>query len=42
MNSAQLLEHFRGSEQGNQLAKILCWQHHIARRKCRRSFLRQH
>lgn len=29
MNSAQLLECFRDTEQGAQLAKILCWQHHI-------------
>lgn len=28
-NSAQLLEYFRDTEQGQQLAKILCWQHHV-------------
>ena len=39
MNSAQLLEHFRGSEQGNQLAKILCWQHHIAEENAEEVFL---
>ena len=25
----QILEHFRGTEQGSQLAKLLCWQHHV-------------
>ncbi|WP_286263021.1 DNA primase [Thalassotalea atypica] len=29
MNSAQLLEYYRDTEQGKQLAKILCWQHHV-------------
>ena len=25
----QLLEYFRGTEQGSQLAKLMCWQHHV-------------
>ena len=29
INSAQLLEYFRGTEQGKQLSKLMCWQHHI-------------
>ena len=29
VNSAQLLEYFRGTEQGKQLAKLMCWQHHV-------------
>jgi len=29
IKSAQLLESFRGTEQGKQLAKLMCWQHHI-------------
>ena len=29
VNSAQLIEYFRGTEQGNQLAKLICWQHHV-------------
>ncbi|GAA0811391.1 DNA primase [Colwellia asteriadis] len=29
IKSAQLLEFFRDTEQGKQLAKLMCWQHHI-------------
>jgi len=29
IKSPQLLEYFRGTEQGAQLAKLMCWQHHI-------------
>ena len=29
IKSPQLLEYFRGSEQGAQLAKLMCWQHHV-------------
>ncbi|WP_274052918.1 DNA primase [Thalassomonas haliotis] len=29
INSAQLLEYFRDTEQGAQLNKLLCWQHHV-------------
>jgi DNA primase len=30
INSAQILEHYRDTEEGKQLAKLLCWQHHIS------------
>ncbi|ALO35869.1 DNA primase [Colwellia sp. MT41] len=30
IKSAQLLEYFRDTEQGKQLAKLMCWQHHVA------------
>lgn len=29
INSAQLIEHYRGTEQGQQLTKLMCWQHHV-------------
>ena len=29
INSAQLLEYFRDTEQGTQLNKLMCWQHHV-------------
>jgi len=29
IKTPQLLEYFRGSEQGKQLAKLMCWQHHV-------------
>ncbi len=29
INSAQLLEYFRDTEHGKQLAKLMCWQHHV-------------
>jgi len=29
VNSAQLLEHFRDTAEGKQLAKLMCWQHHV-------------
>ncbi len=29
IKTAQLLEYFRGTEAGNQLAKLMCWQHHV-------------
>ncbi|WP_286233365.1 DNA primase [Thalassotalea sediminis] len=28
-NSAQILEHFRGTTEGEQLTKLMCWQHHV-------------
>jgi DNA primase len=28
INSAQLLEHFRDTQDGKHLAKIMCWEHH--------------
>ena len=30
IKTAQLLEYFRDTEQGKQLAKLMCWQHHVA------------
>jgi DNA primase len=29
INSAQLIEYFRDTESGKQLAKLICWQHHV-------------
>jgi len=29
IKTPQLLEYFRGTEQGAQLAKLMCWQHHV-------------
>jgi len=29
IKTAQLLEYFRDTEQGKQLAKLMCWQHHV-------------
>ncbi|MFT5758415.1 MAG: DNA primase [Alteromonadaceae bacterium] len=29
INSAQLIEYFRDTEAGKQLAKLMCWQHHV-------------
>ena len=29
IKSAQILEHYRGTEEGQQLAKLMCWQHNI-------------
>ena len=29
INSAQIVEHYRDTEQGKQLAKLLCWEHQI-------------
>lgn len=29
IKTAQLLEYFRGTEQGKQLSKLMCWQHHV-------------
>jgi len=28
-NSAQLVEYYRDTEQGRQLTKLMCWQHHV-------------
>ncbi|MGV2873262.1 DNA primase [Colwellia sp. E150_009] len=30
IKTAQLLEYFRDTEQGKQLAKLMCWEHHVA------------
>jgi len=29
IKTAQLLEYFRDTDQGKQLAKLMCWQHHV-------------
>ena len=29
IKSAQILEHYRGTEEGKQLAKLMCWQHNV-------------
>lgn len=29
IKTAQLLEYYRDTEQGKQLAKLMCWQHHV-------------
>ena len=29
IKTAQILEYFRDSEEGKQLSKLLCWQHHV-------------
>jgi DNA primase len=29
IKTPQLIEYFRGTEQGKQLAKLMCWQHHV-------------
>lgn len=29
INSAQLIEHFRGTQEGEQLTKLMCWEHHV-------------
>lgn len=30
IKTAQLLEYFRDTEQGRQLSKLMCWEHHVA------------
>jgi len=39
LNTAQILEHYRQSEQGKQLAKLLCWQHFVEKDKAKDVFL---
>jgi len=39
IKTAQLLESFRGSEEGKQLAKLMCWQHHIESEAAKDVFL---
>jgi DNA primase len=29
IKSAQILEHYRGTEEGKQLSKLMCWQHNV-------------
>ncbi|HCH69632.1 MAG TPA: DNA primase [Colwellia sp.] len=39
IKTAQLLEYFRDKEQGKQLAKLMCWQHHIEAKAAEDVFL---
>ena len=39
INSAQILEHYRNTEQGKQLAKLLCWQHFVEADNAKEVFL---
>ncbi len=39
ITSAQILEHYRDSEQGKQLAKLLCWQHFVKADAAKEVFL---
>jgi DNA primase len=38
-NSAQLIEFYRGTEQGRQLTKLMCWQHHVVEDAAEHVFL---
>ncbi len=39
INSAQILEHYRDSKKGRQLAKLLCWQHYVNKDTAKEVFL---
>ncbi|XQW85686.1 DNA primase [Thalassotalea piscium] len=39
INSAQLIEYFRATEEGKQLAKLMCWQHHVVKEAAESVFL---
>ena len=39
MNSAQLLEHFRGQEAEKQLTKLMCMEHHVEPENAEGTFL---
>ncbi len=39
INSAQILEHYRDSKKGRQLAKLLCWQHYVSKDTAKEVFL---
>ncbi len=39
IKTAQILEYFRDTEEGKQLAKLMCWQHHIEADKAEDVFL---
>ena len=39
INSAQLLEYFRGSQEGQQLSKLMCWQHNVLAENAENTFL---
>ncbi len=38
-NSAQLVEYFRGTPEGKQLTKLMCWQHHVVEEAAEGVFL---
>lgn len=38
-NSAQLIEFYRDTEQGRQLTKLMCWQHHVVEDAAEHVFL---
>ena len=39
VNSAQLIEHFRGQEAGKQLTKLMCLEHHVEAENAESMFL---
>ncbi len=39
INGAQLIEYFRDTEEGKQLTKLMCWQHHIVEEAAESVFL---
>jgi DNA primase len=39
MKSAQILELFRDTAEGKQLAKLMCWQHHVVEESAEGVFL---
>lgn len=39
VKSAQLLEHFRDTVEGKQLAKLMCWEHHVEAEAAENVFL---
>ncbi len=39
INSAQILEHYRDTDKGRQLAKLLCWQHYVTKDAAKKVFL---
>ena len=39
IKTAQLLEYFRDTEQGKQLSKLMCWQHHVEAEAAQEVFL---
>ena len=39
VNSAQLIEHYRGQEEGKQLTKIMCIEHHVEAENAESTFL---
>lgn len=39
VNSAQLLENFRGTKEGEQLTKLMCWEHHVVEEAAEQVFI---